>query len=98
MSVQAVESGYRTVAQLAEYLGVSVHVVYRNVRTGLWKGSRTSAGPKSPIRFSPAQTAAIEALMERNGERGYESPAPAAGVREVAIDHGMKRLTRLNRR
>ena len=96
MSEQAVEFGYRTVKQLADHLGVSVHVVYRNVRAGTWKGSRTSSGPKSPIRFSARQTAVIEALMEQNGEQDY-TPAVSTSVieaRNKAIERGIRRRNR----
>lgn len=94
MSTQVVERRYRTVAQLAEYLGVGVHVVYRNVKSGAWKCSRTSPGPKAPIRFSDEQTAAIEALMERNGEQGPVQSAPSIEARNREIERAIRRRTR----
>lgn len=95
MTEQAVEDRYRTVAELAEHLGVSVHVVYRNINSGAWKVSRTSDSPKAPIRVSPAQTAAIEEQMERNGERVPEPQStPQSDAQAQAISRGMRRLKR----
>ena len=92
---------YRTVRELADHLGVGVHVVYRHVNAKTppgerWPCSRTSSSPRSPIRFSPAQVAVIEELMKRNGERGMSPQlARQSDARERAlIERGFRRLNR----
>jgi len=98
MTEQIVEERYRTVAELAAYLGVGIHVVYRNVKAGRWKVSRTSDSPRAPIRVSPAQAAAIEEDMARNGNRaGLSAPAPQRDTRDAVITNGMRRLSRAKR-
>jgi transposase len=89
---------YLTVAELAEYLGVSVHVVYRNVASGDWKVSRTSPSPKAPIRVSAAQVAVIEEQMKQYGER--DSPPQQTLQRDelAAIAKGMRRRAPRNAR
>jgi transposase len=87
-----VEGRYWNVRELADYLDVSVHVVYRNVNSGLWKVSRTSPSPKAPIRVSAAQVAVIEEQMKQNGER--DSPptqAPQSDARAQQIAKAMRR-------
>ena len=96
MTEQAVETRYLTVAQLAERLGVGKDVVYRNVASGRWKVSRTGDSPKAPIRVSPAQVAAIEELMELNGQRDVPQRPVASqrDVRTAQIQRGLRRLQR----
>ena len=96
MTEQVLDQRYLTVAELAERLGVGIHVVYRNVKSGAWKVSRTSDSPKAPIRVSPAQVAAIEELMESNGQRDVPQ-RPAASQRDARtaqIQRGLRRLKR----
>jgi transposase len=99
VSEQAVKGRYRTAAELAEYLGVSVHVVYRNINSGLWKVSRTSPSPKAPIRVSDAQTAVIEEQMKQNGERdSAPTQTPPADARAQQIAKAMRRRAPRNPR
>lgn len=92
---------YRTVRELADYLGVGIHVVYRHINAKTppadrWPCSRTSSSPRAPVRFAPAQVAVIEELMKRNGERGMNpQSARHSDAREQAlIDRSFRRLNR----